>query len=229
MMILSPTIINDGRKLLISSQPISYLSYLSPKNNIRNKHTIDAIEFGRFFKEQDAANLRFTSALRMSATFPFIMPVAHLPSEPVIEVMDAGVRDNFGLDATMKFIYTFRKWIEENTSGIVIIQLRDSEKKFHIEENPPKTFIGELMSPVGSIYSNMFRTQDMNHDQLLQYFSECFNGEIDIVDFELPQRKKGKKLSLSWHLTESEKRQVVNAFKLPSNEKSLKKLKVLMQ
>lgn len=229
MMIVSPTIINDGRKLLISSQPISYLSYLAPKNNIRNKHTTDAIEFGRFFKEQDADNLRFTTALRMSATFPFIMPVTHLPSEPVIEVMDAGVRDNFGLDATMKFIYTFRKWIEENTSGIVIIQLRDSEKKFHIEENPTKTFLGELMSPVGSIYSNMFRTQDMNHDQLLQYFSECFKGEIDIVDFELPQRKKGKKLSLSWHLTESEKRQIINAFKLPNNEKSLKKLKVLMQ
>ncbi len=229
MMIVSPTIINDGRKLLISAQPISYLSYLSPKNNIRNNHTTDAIEFSRFFKDQDADNLRFTTALRMSATFPFIMPVTHLPSEPVIEVMDAGVRDNFGLDATMKFIYTFRKWIEENTSGIVIIQIRDSERKFHIEENPKKTFIGELMSPVGSIYTNMFRTQDMNHDQLLQYFSECFDGEIDVVDFELPQRKKGKKLSLSWHLTESEKRQIMNAFKLPSNEKSLKRLKVLMQ
>ncbi|MFZ9848904.1 MAG: hypothetical protein ACO3EE_12260, partial [Flavobacteriales bacterium] len=204
-------------------------SYLSPKNNIRNNHTTDAMEFSRFFKEQDADNLRFTTALRMSATFPFIMPVAHLPSSPVIEVMDAGARDNFGLEATMKFIYTFRNWISTNTSGIVIIQIRDNEKKFHAEENPTKTFMGELMSPVGSIYSNMFRTQDMNHDQLLQYFSECFDGEIDVVDFELPTRKKGKKLSLSWHLTASEKNQITNAFKLPNNQKSLARLKLLMQ
>ena len=229
MMIVSPTIINDGRKLLIASQPISYLSFLSPKNNVRNNHTIDAIEFSRFFKEQDADNLRFVTALRMSATFPFIMPVAHLPSSPVIEVMDAGARDNFGLEATIKFIYTFRNWISANTSGIVIIQIRDNEKRFQVEENPKKTFLGELMSPVGSIYSNMFRTQDMNHDQLIQYFSECFDGEIDVVDFELPTRKKGKKLSLSWHLTASEKNQIASAFKLPNNQKSLARLKLLMQ
>ena len=229
MMIVSPTIINDGRKLLIASQPISYLSFLSPKNNVRNNHTIDAIEFSRFFKEQDADNLRFVTALRMSATFPFIMPVAHLPSSPVIEVMDAGARDNFGLEATIKFIYTFRNWISANTSGIVIIQIRDNEKRFQVEENPKKTFLGELMSPLGSIYSNMFRTQDMNHDQLIQYFSECFDGEIDVVDFELPTRKKGKKLSLSWHLTASEKNQITSAFKLPNNQKSLARLKLLMQ
>jgi hypothetical protein len=229
MMIVSPTIINDGRKLLIASQPISYLSFLSPKNNVRNNHTTDAIEFSRFFKEQDADNLRFVTALRMSATFPFIMPVAHLPSSPVIEVMDAGARDNFGLEATIKFIYTFRNWISANTSGIVIIQIRDNEKRFQVEENPKKTFLGELMSPVGSIYSNMFRTQDMNHDQLIQYFSECFDGEIDVVDFELPTRKKGKKLSLSWHLTASEKNQITSAFKLPNNQKSLARLKLLMQ
>ena len=229
MMIVSPTIINDGRKLLIASQPISYLSFLSPNNNVRNNHTIAAIEFSRFFKEQDADNLRFVTALRMSATFPFIMPVAHLPSSPVIEVMDAGARDNFGLEATIKFIYTFRNWISANTSGIVIIQIRDNEKRFQVEENPKKTFLGELMSPVGSIYSNMFRTQDMNHDQLIQYFSECFDGEIDVVDFELPTRKKGKKLSLSWHLTASEKNQITSAFKLPNNQKSLARLKLLMQ
>lgn len=229
MMIVSPTIINDGRKLLISSQPISYLSYLAPKNNIRNKHTADAIEFSRFFKEQDADNLQFTTALRMNATFPFIMPVTHLPSSPVIEVMDAGARDNFGLDATMKFIYTFRNWISANTSGIVIIQIRDNEKRFQEEENPTRTFLGELTSPVRSIYYNLCRTQDMNHDQLLQYFSECFDGEIDLVDFELPTRKKGQKLSLSWHLTESEKNQITNAFNLPNNQKSLERLKYLMR
>ncbi len=228
MMVVSPTIVNDGRKLLIAAQPISYLSYLSPKNNIRNECTYDAIEFSRFFKEQDADNLRFTSALRMSATFPFIMPITHLPSDPEIEVMDAGVRDNFGIEATMKFIYTFRNWISTNTSGVVILQIRDSEKQFSIEENPKKTFISEFMSPVGSIYSNMFKTQDMNHDQLMQYFSECFNGDIDVINFELPQ-KNGKQQSLSWHLTDPEKNQILNAINLPQNQKSMRRLTQLMQ
>jgi hypothetical protein len=229
MLVLAPTIINDGSKLLISSQPISYLSYMSPKNNIRNDYVLDAIEFSRFFKDQDAENLRFTSALRMSSTFPFIMPIASLPSDPEIQVMDAGVRDNFGIESSLKFIYTYRNWISTNTSGIVFIQIRDSEKMYTVPENKHRTFLQSLLSPVGSIYGNMFRTQDMNHDQLLQYCSEWFNGDIDVINFELPQGGKHKELSLSWHLTDKEKEQIINAMKLPHNQDSMDRLKKLMQ
>ncbi|MFM7023944.1 MAG: patatin-like phospholipase family protein [Flavobacteriales bacterium] len=229
MLIMAPTIINDGSKLLISSQPISYLSYMQPKNNIRSDYVLDAIEFRRFFREQDADNLRFTSALRMSATFPFIMPIASLPSDPEIQVMDAGVRDNFGIQTSLKFIYTYRNWISTNTSGIIFVQIRDSEKSFTVSENKSKTFMQSLFSPVGSIYGNMFRTQDMNHDQLLQYCSEWFDGEIDVVNFELPQgHGKHKELSLSWHLTDKEKEQIINAMKLPKNQDSMDRLRRLM-
>ncbi|MCX6183442.1 MAG: hypothetical protein NT150_16150 [Bacteroidetes bacterium] len=230
MLIMSPTIINDGSKLLISSQPISYLSYMSPKNNIRNEYVLDAIEFTRFFKDQNADNLRFTSALRMSATFPFIMPIASLPSDPEIQVMDAGVRDNFGIETSLKFIYTYRNWISTNTSGIVFVQIRDSEKSFTVSEHQNKTFLQSLLSPVGSIYGNMFRTQDMNHDQLLQYCSEWFEGDIDMINFELPQgHGKHKELSLSWHLTDKEKEQIIKAMYLPKNQDAIEKLKKLMQ
>jgi len=230
MLIMAPTIINDGSKLLISAQPISYLSYMSPKNNIRNDYVLDAIEFARFFKKQDADNLRFTSALRMSATFPFIMPIANLPSEPQIQVMDAGVRDNFGIETSLKFIYTFRNWISTNTSGIVFVQIRDSDKSFTVTENPNKTFIQSLFSPVGSIYGNMFRTQDMNHDQLLQYCSEWFDGQIDVLSFELPRgHGKHKELSLSWHLTDKEKEQIMNTMHLPKNQEAMDRLKKLMK
>ena len=42
-----------------------------------------------------------------------------------MEVMDAGIRDNFGWKTTYRFVYALREWIENHTSGVVIVQVRD--------------------------------------------------------------------------------------------------------
>lgn len=227
MLIVNPTVVNDGKRLIISPQPTSYLSYIAPQKNVRNDFLLESIEFKRFFKEQNAKNLKFTSALRMSSTFPYIMPIVHLPSEPSMEVMDAGIRDNFGTKNSLKFLYTFRNWIETNTSGVVFIQIRDAEKHRKIKSGGAKSFIGNLSSPVGSVYKNLFLTQDYNHDQLFQYTSEWFEGNVDVVDLVLDNNDQ-KHLSLSWHLTESEKKQVYNSINRPDNKQSLKRLKQLL-
>ena len=100
----SPSIVNDGRKLMISSQPISFLTQNTRTNKTSYNKLFDAIEYSRFFEEQDASKIVFSSILRMSATFPYISPVVSLPSEPRIEIMDAGLRDNFGQETTVRFI-----------------------------------------------------------------------------------------------------------------------------
>tara|TARA_B110000211_G_scaffold234655_1_gene305376 strand:- start:1241 stop:3508 length:2268 start_codon:yes stop_codon:yes gene_type:complete len=228
MLIINPTIVNNGKRLIISPQPTSYLSYIAPQENISSNFLLESIEFKRFFKYQDAKNLKFTSALRMSSTFPYIMPIVNLPSNPVMEVMDAGIRDNFGTKNSMKFLYTFRNWIETNTSGVIFIQIRDAEKKNKIEPNTPKTFIESISSPVSNVYKNLFITQDYDHDQLFQYTSEWFEGKVDVIDLVLDNNKKNR-LSLSWHLTESEKKRVYNSINRPDNQESISRLKQLLE
>lgn len=228
MMVISPTITSDGRRLLISPQPISYLSYPFPKNNINNNVLIESVEFNRFFKNQNANNLKFTSALRMTSTFPYIMPIVHLPSSPPIEVMDSGLRDNFGTKTSLKFLYTFKNWIEANTSGVVIIQIRDMEKKSHtIQKTGNNTLLESISSPVGNIYKNLFIGQDYDHDQMIQYASEWFDGTIDVIDFSI-ENNENNQLSLSWHLTENEKKKVYQSILSESNQKSLAQLKKLL-
>ena len=111
MVVMAPTIINDGRRLIISSQPVSYLCQNKPVDKLHSSPVAEDVEFSRLFAAQGAEDVWFTSALRMNATFPFVMPVVSLPSEPAIEVMDAGMRDNFGVKSTLQFLYTFRNWI----------------------------------------------------------------------------------------------------------------------
>lgn len=228
MLILSPTIVNDGRRLLISPQPISYLTFIAPQYNIKNNFLVEAAEFRRLFKEQDADNLRFTTALRMSSTFPYVMPIAHLPSDPVIEIMDAGIRDNYGTQTMLKYLYTFRNWIANNTSGVIIVQIRDTEKATPTKSNGSNTFLKAVSSPVGSIYGNLFAMQDYDHDQLMQYASEWFNNDIHVIDLVLHHEEETE-LSMSWHLTEREKKEVIKSIKAKDNQSSLEQLQRLLK
>lgn len=227
MLILSPTIITDGRRLLISPQPVSYLTSRSVTRRIENEFLTEAIEFRRLFKNQGADQLSFTSALRMSATFPYISPIVSLPSSPRMDVMDAGIRDNHGIVTSLQFLYTFREWIAENTSGVVIIQVRDRDKGFDVEENALNSIVETFSSPIGSFYNNLFHMQDFNNDQLVRYCNSWYGGKVDIVNLELHNITTDR-ISLSWRLTTKEKKKVINSINSENNQKAFGALKKLL-
>lgn len=227
MMIFTPSILNDGRKLFISSQHVSYLIQNNSTKNIHKYAMSEGIEFRRFFQEQDADSLLFTSAIRMSATFPFVSPVVSLPSNPVVNVVDAGGRDNFGLETSIKFLYTFRNWISTNTSGVVILQIRDRRKQKADEPTSNPTLIQSVAAPAQSLYDNLFSVQDLNQNALLNYAGLWFDGRIDVVDFEL-RNEKPDKISLSWHLTKKEKKKIIESIDLPENQLAFRRLLMLL-
>lgn len=228
MMVFSPSIVNDGRKLMISPIGISYLT-----QNARTKKTIynrlfDGIEYSRFFEKQGAGNTKFTSVLRMSATFPYISPVVSLPSQPRIEIMDAGLRDNYGLETSLRFIKAFNDWIAENTSGIVIIQIRDKHKNIPIDENPTPSLMTALTRPMGSFYGNLFEVQDFNQNQQILSADVWCKSHIEIIDLQL-RNDKTDHISLSWHLTAKEKRKVLASLFLPENQEAIKRIVELLK
>ncbi|MDF2436596.1 MAG: hypothetical protein K0Q95_972 [Bacteroidota bacterium] len=228
MMIFTPSIVNDGRKMYISPQGISYITQNPKTDKTDFNKLFDALEYSRFFKEQGAENTVFTSVLRMSATFPYISPVVSLPTEPRIEIMDAGLRDNYGLEATFAFIKTFNDWIAENTSGVVIIQIRDKHKNIPIDENPSQTLVEALSRPLGSFYGNLFQVQDYNQHQQIQMADLWCKSKIDIIDFQL-RNELNDRISLSWHLTNKEKKKVSASIFLPENQAAVKKLVELLK
>ena len=140
LMIYHSTVINDSRRFFISAQPVSFLMRPFGKNAEGNDLEVDGIDFCRFFEKQDGKNLLLTSAMRMDATFPFILPNPVLPSDPPTSVMDGGIVDNTGAEVTFRLLQTFKEWINENTAGVVVIQIRDSQKQSEPEEQEQKTF-----------------------------------------------------------------------------------------
>ena len=115
-----------------------------------NTELNENIEFTRLFQEHSPGDLSFISALRMSATFPYVFPSANLPTNPEIEILDAGIRDNFGMSNTLRYIYTFKDWLRENTSGVVVIQVRDQQKFNEQKKSGQNSILQSMTQPLST-------------------------------------------------------------------------------
>ena len=227
LMVFSPNILKDGRSMYISSQPGTF--WVSDKTDVQglNQHN-GGLEFRRFFKDQGADELWFTSALRMNATFPYISPAVSLPTDPIIEVMDAGFSDTYGMSTALKYLFTFRNWITSNTSGVLIIQIRDGQKIKPIVDEGGRTILSQIFDPVGGIYTNLFALQDYRHDQLLAYADSWFEGDIEVVDLEMARSEKGD-IALSWHLTLREKYIIKQGIYSDKNQAGFARIRSLLK
>lgn len=238
MLILTPIITNDGRKLNISPQSVSYLNaeVLAIPDYSDNK--IGGIDFGRLFEKHMSDSLRFLSALRMSATFPYITPNTTLPTEPTIEIMDAGVSDNFGLSTTARFMYAFKDWINENTDGVVLLSIRDSPKLGPIPPQQGQTLIDNITQPISNVYNNLENFQDINNDALIGQATSWLTKPMERIELQYQSdesyvpilqqmdsiRQNNARASLSWRLTMREKQNVMNNIHSQRNRVELDKL-----
>ncbi|MBK8848210.1 MAG: hypothetical protein IPO27_17410 [Bacteroidetes bacterium] len=227
MLLLSPTIINDGRFLLISPQPCSYLLHQGDAIGSNTPMVSNGVEFSRLMQNHDALNMRLTSALRINSSFPYIMPPGTLPTSPRLECMDSGMRDNFGLNMSMRFVYIFREWINENTSGVVMIQIRDTNKKNETVDNTSKTFVQSVFAPIRSISMNMIPLQDYANDGNLEMLNTILDNKITSVTFQLPDTVS--RVPLSWHLTNREKLYIAEQAYNAQNTMALQYLERLLK
>ncbi len=226
MLVISPTSINDGRRLVISALPSAYLTDIKPRSPVHAATEPESIEFLRLFKGQDPLNLKLSSALRMNATFPYITPVVTLPSEPRMRVMDAGVRDNYGYRTTMAFLQTYRDWLKENVSGVVILQMRDKQRDLDVK-SVGGSLLGRLTDPVGSIYGNFVKGQDQDYDLAVKTAEAWMPVPLHVVDLQLRHADEDE-ISLSWHLTAVERKQVLSTIDAPGNHQAFNELRKLI-
>ncbi len=242
MMILAPTIVNDGRKLYIAARPVSFMNYdiLSSPEYSLSKY--GGIDFLTLLKDQGSKDLRFLSALRMSATFPYITPNTTLPTDPPIKIMDAGISDNFGLSDAIRFMYAYKDWIAENTSGVIFLSVRDSPKLSTISPKAGQTLVDDFTQPISSVYNNFENFQDINSDMLINHAKSWFKGSIERIDIQYESdtyvpilqkmdsiRQNNARASLSWRLTTREKNAIVSSMDSYGNKRELLKLVELLK
>jgi hypothetical protein len=229
LLFLTPSVVNDGRQLVISPQGVSYMMIPPVGLDQRGSFEPDAVDFGWLFRGQQADSLRFLSALRMSATYPYVLPNVHLPSAPEIEVVDAGFRDNYGILAATRFLQVFKDWIQQHTSGVILVQISSSEKIERIEANRQQGFLSSLFSPLG-IAGKVFAVQEFEHDASLSFIYDLLGHDrFDLVRFIYQPRDRNRlEASVSFHITKQEEEDVIQALELPENQSGLRRLEQLL-
>ncbi len=232
MMVFSPTIMNDQRSLFISATPVSYLCLpFSGKNTGTLNYLLpDGVDFMRFFEYRGAENLDLATAMRLNATYPYVLPAAYLPTIPDMKVMDAGFRENHGFGASTKFVNVFRNWIEQNTAGIIFIQIRSDIKLQKMNDiKSESTLFNEMFLPFRSIYTNFLTQQDYTDDLFVAQLANSLKVPVHILPFIYTPEVENKEAAMSFHLTGKEKQDIVDAFYTEGNEKMMHKLIELLR
>jgi hypothetical protein len=219
IMFFNPVITRDSRALIISSQPVSFL--MRPRyDSTKLPHMDpDAVDFGALFAGQGPENLRLLTALRMNATFPYVLPNVWLPTVPVIDVMDAGFRDNFGELNTIRFLNAFREWIQENTRGVVLLQIRD--RKTGGWENPYESVnVTEIITkPLLLLQDNWYKMQEYNQDDLLSLAQNGMGFPFHKLVFQYAPKSEDAGAALNFHLTTQEKLNIISSLDNQENQK----------
>jgi hypothetical protein len=209
MMLFHSVITLDGRQVIMSTQPSRFLMRAVADTNNLFATDPDAIDYVSFFRNNNPYNTSILSALRANATFPYVLPNLLLPTEPSIDIMDAGLRDNYGLETSLRFVNTFKDWLKENTSKVVVVQIRGRRLgEWEATEDGTVNFFGELTGPIWLLQNNYYKLQDYFLDDQLQYMYNSFGPSLYRVNIQYVPTKEEAHASLSFHLTAAEKKDI---------------------
>ncbi len=219
----------DARKVIIATHPARFLmqNHSDTANIVANDP--DALDFTSLFAKQNAGNLRVLSALRMNATFPYALPNVWLPTDPIIDVMDAGLRDNFGQESSMRFLNVFENWFKKNTSKVLLIQIRDRRLGDWDRPFDANSIMGFVTKPLMMFQNNWQRLQDYYQGDQLEYFYNGYGSKFHRISFQYVPRHKDASASISFHLTASEKVDVAAAVENTYNQQAFNSVMELMK
>lgn len=228
LMIFNSTINRDGRRMMVSTQPVSFM--MKPLVLAEDINASpDAVDFAAMFAKQDPLNIRLLTAMRMNASFPYVLPNVWLPTNPVIDVMDAGLRDNYGQDNTLRFIENFRDWLKANTSKIIILQIRDRSLDNWQEPFETGAVTDFLIKPGTMLQHNWYKLQNYAETDQYSYLQAGFDSTLQRISFMYVPENDEKGAALNFHLTAREKKGIKESFNSKYNQASLQTIKMLLK
>lgn len=223
LMVFTPVMARDGRWLFIGSQSFAFLTKWGVGT------TFEVLDFHAIFRQCSSSRLRVVEALRASATFPYVMPAVRLPTHPSTYLVDAGLKDNFGIEVALRILYHLRSWIRGNVSKVVIVTVRDlpTDPTLIGGLYQSKSALGSFLEPVAGVYLSGLATQIYRQWAMVQYAREWFGVPVEVVPILYGTIGK-KRASLSWHLTERQKQEILSHLQSPTNRQAVQRLRELL-
>ena len=228
LMIYHSMVNRDAKKILISTQPVRFMAQ-PPKDSTQNNAEPDAIDFVSFFSKQDPYNLRMLTALRMNATFPVVLPSVWLPTKPVIDVMDGGLRDNYGIENNLRFLSSMSDWIKENTRGVLVVQIRDRSVGGWEDPYELEGFADHTIKPIMLLQHNWSKMMEYFQNDMYTYYATSSGYPINKIIFQYSSGKEENRAALNFHLSKREKKDIAESLHSSGNTRNFKKVIELLK
>src|SRR5690606_21922518 len=152
------------------------------------------------------------------------LPVVRLPSQPVMNVMDAGLRDNFGVELSNRYLHTMRDWIKENTSKVIMLQIRDTREFEVFQPTDMNTMCEMLADPLFVIQNKWEPFQSEAQGYTRDYLKEYWGDHLQYITLQyIPQDDK-KIAALNFHVTAREQADLLNSMYNKENTYEIQKL-----
>ena len=241
-LIFSPMIVEDGRRLLISNLELGFMTRTSGRllgsGSDEQLYSHPSVSFFKLFPEAD--EFRLATAVRMSATFPFVSPAVNLPTEPPLRVVDAGYLDNYGINTAVAWIYHHRQTLATQTSGVVLIQVRAYPGgRDRLEFPEPFIPFGEklgrgfqfLSSPLEGGLAARNASTLFRNDMEIKAIGDWFRDNAEMKNAATPFFttvifETDLDIAMNWYTTEAELNELTQEFDV-SNSKNVKRLEAL--
>lgn len=227
LIFFNSVITRDSRKLVASTQPVRFMMQPVQDSMRSPRMEPDAIDFVSFFEKQNPYNLRVLTALRMNATFPVVLPNVWLPSKPVIDVMDAGLRDNYGQETALRFLTFFDDWIKQNTRGVLIVQIRDRKPGSWEYPFESENVTDHLTKPFLLLQHNWYKMMEYSQNDVLSYYVMSHPGAVKL-NFLYTSEKKDNTAALNFHLTRREKGDILSSLRSVENQSNFTRVKEML-
>jgi hypothetical protein len=205
-LIFNATMVDSGRPLLFST--------------IEHQQDLSVAKiFHRLYAGYDTP---VTSAVRMSATFPYVTPAARATrndkndlSEAEYHVVDGGYYDNYGMAALVECLDNELEKPAVNVTELMVIRIHSMPVGAEVSPQGGNGFFFQTKAPVSAL-NNVRGAGQLSHSKVLfdllqKRWRERASRkvEIDLATFEYPNFDA----PLSWHLTNKQKQAIEIAWK----------------
>lgn len=196
------TVVESGRQLVLST--VDYPASDSSRTILHDR------TFHRVYG--DSADISMVSAARLSATFPYVTPVARARyagdrgdryALPSWHIADGGYFDNLGVMAAVEWVQAVLKTpgLRERIGKILILQIMAfPEDHQTLQPENGNGWISALIGPVQGIVNVRTSTQVARSELELQLLKDAYPGRIETVTLS----PTGGDPPLSWHLSQND-------------------------
>lgn len=213
--LVSATVVESGTRIIASP--------LKNQEMVENEGTCRSVDsFGKLHPRHD---LRIVTAARLSATFPYVTPISRADIEspnPVCHIADGGYYDNYGVLTALQYLKEIQPSLKEKKIKVVLIQIRASNPNTEKKPNETPGVFSFFTGPIEALMNVRRPSQIERNDRFTLAEQQQWGEGLDTVKFTLE-----KPSPLSWHLSDTDKKEISVGWCSDENMKQLQTLRRL--